>query len=122
VKVLTVKNPWADLIINGYQGHIKGTENRTWETSYRGRLYIHVSKTIDPPLTIYPSADLARWKKQRGHIIGFVELYDIDWDIKTMWDDDRLSHWRLRNPKPLLNPVPARGALGLWEYTGDIKE
>ena len=39
VKVLSVKNPYAYLIIQGG----KDVENRTLTTDYRGRLYIHVS-------------------------------------------------------------------------------
>jgi hypothetical protein len=121
MKVLTVKNPWADWIIFGHMGNIKTTENRTWETPYRGRLYIHVSKTFDKyPLKNHFSdlgADIERWEKQQGHIIGFVELYDIDRDIKTEWDEEGLFHWRFKNPIPLEKAIPARGALGLWEYT-----
>jgi hypothetical protein len=41
MKVLSVKNPWADWIIFGHEGKIKTTENRTWETLYRGL------KTVD---------------------------------------------------------------------------
>ena len=39
VKVLSIKNPYAYLIIQGG----KDVENRTWTIDYRGRLYIHVS-------------------------------------------------------------------------------
>ena len=39
VKVLSVKNPFAYLILQGG----KDVENRTWTTDYRGRLYIHAS-------------------------------------------------------------------------------
>jgi hypothetical protein len=129
MKVLTVKNPWADWIINGYKGTIKDAENRRWEALYRGRLYIHVSKTIDKlPLTIfsygysYSAADLERWKNQRGCIIGSVELYGIDRNMKSSWDEEGLFHWRFRDPRPLKELIPARGALGLWEYTGELGE
>jgi hypothetical protein len=43
MKVLSVKNPWAYLIIYGG----KDIENRTWETKCRGPLLIHASKTAD---------------------------------------------------------------------------
>lgn len=39
MKCLSVKNPWGYLICAG----VKDVENRTWETDYRGRLYIHSS-------------------------------------------------------------------------------
>lgn len=47
VKVLSVKNPYAYLIIQGG----KDVENRTWTTDYRGRLYIHVSGDTLPFIT-----------------------------------------------------------------------
>ncbi|MEL3899305.1 ASCH domain-containing protein [Treponema phagedenis] len=48
VKVLSVKNPFAYLIMQGG----KDIENRTWKTDYRGRLYIHVSGETLPFFTI----------------------------------------------------------------------
>jgi hypothetical protein len=87
MKVLPVKNPWADWIIFGHMGNIKTTENRTWETLYRGRIYIHVSKKIDLDAVdkLFPanSEDMEYWKNQTGLIIGSVELYAIDREIKT---------------------------------------
>jgi len=37
MKALTIKQPWAQLIVDG----IKDIENRTWKTNFRGRVYIH---------------------------------------------------------------------------------
>lgn len=51
VKVLSVKNPFAYLILQGG----KDVENRTWTTNYRGRLYIHVSGDTLPFLTDEPN-------------------------------------------------------------------
>lgn len=39
MKAITVKQPWASLIVAG----IKDIENRTWATKYRGPLLIHAS-------------------------------------------------------------------------------
>lgn len=39
MKALTIKQPWASLIVEG----IKDIENRTWKTNYRGRIYVHSS-------------------------------------------------------------------------------
>lgn len=39
METLSVKQPWASLIVCG----AKDVENRTWTTSYRGRLLIHSS-------------------------------------------------------------------------------
>lgn len=35
MKVLTVKNPWATLIINNYKEY----EFRSWKTKYRGKIF-----------------------------------------------------------------------------------
>lgn len=43
MKVLTIRQPWASLIILGY----KRFEFRSWKTSYRGDLLIHAGKMID---------------------------------------------------------------------------
>ncbi len=39
IRVLSVRQPWAGLIVHGF----KSLENRDWETSYRGPLAIHAS-------------------------------------------------------------------------------
>ena len=43
MKVLTIRQPWASLIIQGY----KRFEFRSWKTNYRGDLLIHAGKMID---------------------------------------------------------------------------
>lgn len=43
MKVLTIKQPWATLIIQGD----KRFEFRSWQTKYRGDLLIHAGKGID---------------------------------------------------------------------------
>ena len=43
MKAITVKQPWATLIAEGYKEY----EFRTWKTSYRGDIFIHAGKGID---------------------------------------------------------------------------
>lgn len=43
MKVITIKQPWATLIAEGY----KEFEFRTWKTKYRGEILIHAGKGID---------------------------------------------------------------------------
>lgn len=40
MKACTIKEPWATLIAQG----IKDIENRTWKTTFRGRIYIHTAQ------------------------------------------------------------------------------
>jgi hypothetical protein len=42
MKALSIRQPWAWLIVNGR----KPVENRTWPTRWRGRLLIHAAKTM----------------------------------------------------------------------------
>lgn len=42
MKALTIKQPWASLIFHG-----KDIENRTWKTSFRGRILIHAGASFD---------------------------------------------------------------------------
>lgn len=44
MKALSIMQPWAWLIVNGY----KAVENRSWNTSFRGPLLIHAGKKADP--------------------------------------------------------------------------
>ena len=132
MKALSIINPWAHLIM--YHG--KNIENRTWQANYRGRILIHVSKTVLRGYNILLT-DLVTYglldrhftpeEKQKieaecGMIIGSVELYDCEFGHRAVpWGEPGLWHWKLRNPVPLEKPVPARGSLGLWEYTGELQ-
>lgn len=42
MKALSIHQPWAWLIVNGY----KTIENRSWNTKYRGPVLIHASKNV----------------------------------------------------------------------------
>lgn len=42
MKAISIRQPWAWLIVNGY----KDIENRTWDTKYRGYVLIHASKGL----------------------------------------------------------------------------
>lgn len=97
IHVLSVQQPHADLIING----AKWCENRSWQTHYRGELFIHASR-ID-------AAEMKAWRDRgidpveasplgckTGHIIGSVELLDCV-DIEDML---RIERWIQANAAP----------------------
>lgn len=115
--VLSVKAPWADWIVDGH----KDVENRTWATSYRGRLYIHASKTEDKGAWEWAFRNLPRWKFEEmktaappilGAIIGHVELIDCTHVSASIWWTGSVA-WKLRDPVRT-TPQPKRGMLGLW--------
>jgi hypothetical protein len=133
MKVLTVKNPWAFLIIH----YGKNIENRTRKTNYRGCIGIHASLKSDE------GAYQLRWtnpatskifnairerraeiEKLNGHIIGTVEIYNCTRPEITKIDNpgpwgemDAAWHYWLKDPIAFPEPIEARGMLGLWEYT-----
>ena len=43
MKVLTLKQPWASLVANGYKIY----EFRSWKTKYRGEILIHAGCGVD---------------------------------------------------------------------------
>lgn len=104
-RVLTIRQPWASAII--YAG--KDVENRSWTTSYRGRVYIHAGMRLDPEDVLPDGVPVPR-----GAIIGHVELVNIVTDSASRWAEPGQYHWLLAIPVALTSPVPARGRLGLW--------
>jgi hypothetical protein len=132
MKVLTVKNPWAFLIINCG----KDIENRTRKTNYRGRIAIHASLKSDK------GAYQLRWsnpavskifdairerraeiEKLNGRIIGTVEIYNCtspgftgEYHPSPWGEMSAEWHYWLKEPVALPDPIAARGMLGLWEY------
>jgi hypothetical protein len=85
-RVLSIRQPWAWLIVHGF----KPIENRTWTTDYRGNLLIHAAskpdrvtqKTIrDCYGIILPPARELRL----GGIIGEAELVDVVEYSSSAW-------------------------------------
>jgi hypothetical protein len=125
MKVLSVKNPWAYLIIFGIdlgpeKGGIrfKDVENRTWETLYRGPLLIHASRKLDEN---FPSEQLppgVKWEDYNGRILGKVDLEKCVRNSKSLWAEPGMFHWVFRDPEPLRVMINICGHLGLWDYEG----
>jgi len=109
VRALTIRQPWAALIAHG----AKRIENRTWGTAWRGTLLIHAAKSADP----YP--DGVAWvdgADVRSAIVAVATLADIhvcDGECSP-WAEAGRHHWVLSDVRPVAEPVPCKGALGLW--------
>lgn len=123
MKTLTLKQPWASLIANGYKKY----EFRTWKTNYRGPILIHAGKGIEKDA-------LARVKKYNldfpaGRIIAKVNIIDC---VKL---DDNLNDklcsenrdvygynnhegyvWILSEPEFVHIDEEINGKLGFWNY------
>lgn len=125
MKVLTIKQPWATLIMQKY----KRFEFRSWKTNYRGELLIHAGKSIDKEA-------LKRLEKYLpdelpvGKILGKVTLCDCincddnfknlcllenkDVYAKSVFVENYA--WQFENVVVFDEPIEAKGMLGLWEY------
>jgi hypothetical protein len=107
MKALTIRQPWAALIVAGF----KNIENRTWTTKYRGPLLIHAGGTEWEPLSRFvPEAAIP---SLYSRIIGMVDLLDVVESHASPWFEGPYG-WVLANPRPI-RPVPMAGRLGLFE-------
>lgn len=130
MKVITIKQPFASLIVEGYKDY----EFRSWSTKHRGQLLIHAGKSVDKEA-------MKRFEKYHfnypvGCIIAKVELVDclkVDDDFRQLlkckneevyagiiqdknWEG---YAFQLKNIVKI-EPIQVKGQLGLWEY--EMKE
>lgn len=144
VRALSLTQPWATLIAIG----AKRIETRSWSTSYRARIAIHASKTMpgycrrfaysEPAWTVLNIAGITLGDNcetlPRGAIIATATLADVvrTEDITAM-SQGLLRHeiefgeyargrygWILQDVVALAEPIPCKGALGLWAVPADI--
>ena len=125
MKALTIKQPWATLIMQGD----KRFEFRSWQTKYRGDLLIHAGKGIDKEAM----KRLAKYLPEElpyGKILGKVKLVDCikmspefkqlllkensDIYIKSSFQEN--YGWQLEDVHVFDEPIDAKGHLSLWEY------
>ena len=113
MKALSIRQPWAWLIVHGY----KEIENRTWKTAFRGRFlvqaglkfdcqgYEDVLRQFDIPLPDIHTFDL-------GGIVGAATIVDCVDQSASPWFSGPYG-FLLKNPQPL--PFLAlRGQLGFF--------
>ncbi|KAA6166099.1 ASCH domain-containing protein [Pseudomonas veronii] len=122
MKALSIRQPWAWLIIHGG----KDIENRSWHTKFRGRFLIHAAKGMTSneftQALLYcserglPMPD--RDDMQRGGIIGSVELVDsLDTSASPWYMGEKA--FALRDPKPL--PFsPIKGRLNFFDVPDEL--
>lgn len=112
VPVLTVRQPWAFLIMAGH----KDVENRTWRTAHRGRIAIHAARNVD--LSGYEMAERLGLEVPDdlpvGMVLGTVRLRFVVDDSESPWATPGCWHWCLESPRAV-RPFPARGQMGLWK-------
>lgn len=124
MRALTIKQPWASLIVDGYKEY----EFRSWKTKYRGKILIHagmsLEKNIDKQFENYSL------KHSLGAIVGEAELVDcilvspefnqklrsIDPLVYGRSNHEGFYAWKLENVKKYEHPIKCKGKLGLWNY------
>lgn len=125
MKCLSVKQPFADLIVSGK----KKIEIRSWKTSYRGELLIHASKMPDESALrrfgikkedidlgkLIGKANLEECKeyKSRNEFLNNKQLH-----LSKSYKNKELFGFVLKNPIRFKIPVPLKGRLGIF----DVKE
>lgn len=116
MKCLSVKQPWATLIVRGY----KDIENRTWDTAYRGSLFIHASKQYDED-EISQAISSYRLNPDdfpKGAVIGVVELKDIVTEHNSAWFNGPFG-WVFEKPEEI-PATPYRGKPSLFELDASV--
>ena len=88
MKVISLREPYATLIKN----KIKLVETRSWKTNYRGELYIHAS--------------MSKVIKEDVNNKELMNLLDGR-DLRYAWILEDVEE---------LNPINAKGQLGLWNF------
>jgi hypothetical protein len=121
MQALTVRQPWAWLIVHGY----KDIENRTWPTRTRGTIYIHAAKGMtweeyeqcrEIATGIYPELSLsfpAFEDLDRGAIVGRVKIVGCTERSRSEWF---FGPWgfELAEAEYFHRPYHCKGALGFF--------
>lgn len=133
MKALTLWQPWASLVAIG----AKRIETRSWSTTYRGPLAIHAAKRTppkalalagtDPFCTALERAGLDWRQLPSGVIVATCKLTAV-YQIRGYGDAPRPPErdfgdytvgrfmWHLDDIQALVDPLPAQGRQGLWEW------
>lgn len=138
MKALSLSQPWATLVAIGE----KQIETRGWSTPHRGTIAIHAAKRFpkaarelcfsQPFAHALLRHDAARPSElPLGAIVAVAELTHViptgprgrfwlnDLSLQERafgnYRDGRFA-WFLTNIRALREPIPAKGALSLWEW------
>ena len=117
MKALSVRQPWAWLIVNGH----KPVENRSWTTKYQGPLLIHASKGMTKD-EYADGLDLCRKlgvalpgfsELERGGVVGQVTITGCVDDSPSPWFFGKYG-LEMVDAKPLPF-MPCKGRLGFFD-------
>jgi hypothetical protein len=131
MKALSIRQPWAWLIVNGY----KDIENRSWPTKFRGRALIHASKgmtraeydDVEDYLMFGAAPSMAainlpaRESLERGGIVGVATITDCVPPARNTspWHIEGAFGFQIADAR-LLPFVECKGALGFFDVPHDV--
>src|SRR5687767_9679559 len=117
MKAISIQQPWAWAILHAG----KDIENRSWTTSFRGRIAVHATR-LQPRWKLPPGVRPPReGELVLGAILGTVELVDVVRESRSPWFIGPYG-FVLRNPRPLPQPIPCRGNLRLWTLPPELEQ
>lgn len=109
MKVLTIKEPWASLILSGK----KTIETRTWKTDYRGKVLLHASNN--------PKSEISGCIFAVAEIIGCMPMVKDDEKFACCSIYPKAQSWFLDNVRPTeLKKI--KGKLGLWNLNCELRQ
>ncbi len=113
MKALSIKQPWAWLIVQGY----KDIENRAWKTAFRGRFLVQAGLKFDHAgyQTILDQFDIPLPRVdafERGGVVGAAVIMDCVDHSDSPWFEGPYG-FILKDPQPLPF-TPLRGQLGFF--------
>lgn len=140
ILALTIRQPWAAMISDGY----KTVENRRWVTHHTGLLAIHAAAGAGPRrdqehaiataarLAGLPRDVVERSMEVRGAVVAVARLTGVcSLSLGVPpgaplacgcgpWAFPGQRHFRLSGVRALPEPVPCRGAQQLWQLPDDV--
>lgn len=126
MKVITLKQPWASLVANGYKIY----EFRSWKTKYRGEILIHAGCGVDKEwLDKVKDYGIDFPKKKILCKVVLEDCIEIDEELnkkilkmdKSVYGEKNRSGfvWKLGKVTKLDIDGEINGQLGLWNYDVD---
>ena len=128
MKALSVRQPWAYFIVQGF----KPVENRQWWTQYRGPLLLHAAKgmtrfeyeecmelaaaIVKSTCTAIPLPTFE--ELERGGIVGQTELVDCVTNHDSPWFAGKFG-FVMANATPLPF-LPYKGQLGFFDVPDEL--
>ncbi|MCY1361404.1 hypothetical protein D9M69_480700 [compost metagenome] len=120
MKALSIRQPWAWLIVNGH----KDIENRSWPTRFRGPVLIHAAKGMTRDeyedaagLCQHLGVPLPAFDKlERGGVVGQATVTDCVNDSASPWFFGKFG-FVLVDAKPLPF-APCKGQLMFFDVAG----